>query len=414
MNRDAFRALRHRNYRIFSAGQLVSLVGTWMQTIAQGWLVYRITRQPAMLGVASFAALAPSFILGSLGGVVADRVDPRRLAMGTQAALLVQALVLGILTLMGNVRIAPILALAAFMGVVNAFDLPARQVLVARTVPREDLPNAIALNSSIFHGSRILGPGIAGLVVAASGEGWCFILNAASYLAALLALWALHSAPGPSASARSGVIEHLREGFRYVRETRKIRRLFLLLGGVSLLAFPYVTLLPAFARDVLGTDARGLGWIMAASGVGATLGALALASRKDTEGLRRNMVAATFLLGLVLAGFSATRSLAWACAAIVPLGFLMVSHMTANNTLLQIQVPDALRGRVMALHAMIFMGAVPLGGLIGGLLAHGLGVPRTMALGGIGCSAGAILFAWTRRTSAEPTAPAAPNPPRQG
>lgn len=411
MNRDAFRALRHRDYRIFFAGQLVSLVGTWMQTIAQGWLVYRITHSPAMLGVASFAALAPSFLLGSLGGVVADRMDPRRLAMVTQAALLVQALLLGVITLLGNTRIAPILALAAFMGVVNAFDLPARQVLVARTVPREDLPNAIALNSSNFHGSRILGPGIAGLVVAASGEGWCFMLNAASYLAALFGLWALQPGPGPVAPRDSGLLEHLREGFRYVRGTRKIRRLFLLLGAVSLLAFPYVTLLPAFARDVLGTDARGLGWIMAAGGVGATIGALALASRKDTEGLRRTMVVSTFLLGLLLVAFSTTRSLGWACAAIVPLGFLMVSHMTANNTLVQVQIPDGLRGRVMALHAMVFMGAVPLGGLIGGILAHRLGVPRTLALGGIGCSAAALLFAWTRGQVQGPTVPEAPSPP---
>ncbi len=414
MNRDAFRALRHRDYRIFFAGQLVSLVGTWMQTIAQGWLVYRITRQPAMLGVASFAALAPTFILGSLGGVVADRVDPRRLAMGTQAALLLQALLLGVLTLMGNARVGPILALAAFMGVVNAFDLPARQVLVARTVPREDLPNAIALNSSNFHGSRILGPGIAGLVVAYSGEGWCFLLNAVSYLAALLGLWALRTRPGPAAAPSSGLLEHLREGFRFVQETRKVRRLFLLLGAVCLLAFPYVTLLPAFARDVLGTDARGLGLVMAAGGVGATLGALALASRKDTEGLRRTMVLATFLLGLVLAGFAATRSVTLACVAIVPLGFLMVSHMTANNTLVQVQVPDALRGRVMALHAMVFMGAVPLGGLLGGFLAHGLGVPLALALGGAGCSAAALLFAWTRPPAAKPTAPPAPTPPPAG
>ena len=414
MNRDAFRALRNPNYRIFFAGQFVSLVGTWMQTIAQGWLVYRITRDPAMLGVTSFAGLAPAFLLGPLGGVVADRLNPRRLAMGTQAALLVQALLLGLLTLRGNERILPILVLAALMGVVNAFDLPARQVLVARTIPLDDLPNAIALNSSIFHGSRILGPSLAGLVGAASGEGWCFLLNAASYLAALLALWALRLQPSGEARVHRGVMHHLREGLGYALGTRKIRRLFLLVGMVSLLAFPYVTLLPAFARDVLFTDARGLGWILASSGIGATLGALVLATRRETEGLRRTMVAATMLLGLSLAAFATTRSLTWACLAILPLGFLMVSHMTANNTLVQVQVPSELRGRVMALHAMVFMGAVPMGGLVGGVLAHHLGVPLTMALGGIGCFFGTLLFVWTRGPALVATEPPAPSAPPEG
>ena len=396
MHADAFRALRNRNYRIFFSGQLVSLVGTWMQTIAQGWLVYRITHQPAMLGVASFAALAPAFLLSTLGGVLADRVDPRRLAMATQAALLIQALVLGILTLRGDIRISHVLVLASVMGVANAFDLPARLVLVSRTVPREDFPNAIALNSSIFHGSRIIGPGIAGLVVAAYGEGWCFLLNAASYLAALVGLMLLREGPAPPRSQPQGVLVHLKEGVHYVRNSRKVRRLFLLLGAVSLLVFPYTTLLPAFAKDVLGTDARGLGWIMGASGVGATLGALALAVRRNTAGLARAMGIATILLGLVLAGFSTVRSLAWACVLIVPLGFLMVTHMTANNTLTQVLVPDELRGRVGSLHTMVFMGAVPLGSLLGGLFAHRFGVPWTVAAGGIGCTIAALLFAWTR------------------
>lgn len=389
----SFRALAHRDYRLFVAGQLVSLVGTWMQTVAQGWLVYRLSGSPSLLGIVSFAGLAPSFLLSSLGGVVADRLDPRRLALLTQTALLVQATVLGVLTVTGQVRPWHVIVLSVVMGLVNAFDLPARQVLVARVIPKPDLPNAIALNASIFHGSRILGPSLAGLLVAAVGEGWCFLANAVSYLSALAALALMRLQPPEGRPAPRPVLEHLAEGLRYVHGTRSMRRRFGILAAVCLLGMPYTVLMPVVARDVLNAGPRGLGWLMGAGGVGATLAALFLATQKDTARLGRFMLGATALLGVALAAFGASRSFPLSVALIIPVGFCMVAHMTSNNTLVQVEVPDALRGRVMALHATVFMGAVPVGGLVAGLAAERLGAPWTLALLGLGCLLAAGIYA---------------------
>lgn len=391
MNRSTFRALRHRNCRLLLGGQLVSQVGTWMQTIAQGWLVYRLTGRPEMLGAITFTALVPAFLLSPLAGLLVDRVDPRRIAAVTQAGLLLQAAGLGLLTVTGWITLPALFLLSGLMGVINAFDLPTGRVLVSRTVPKDDLPNAIALVSAIFHASRIVGPSVAGLVVAGSGEGWCFLLNAASYLAALGGLWAMRMPAAAPSSAVGSIGAHLAEGVAYLRRDRKVAQLFLLLGAVSLLAFPYTALLPAFAKDVLATDARGLGWLMAASGVGATLGALLLASRRSTAGMTRTMLAAAFLLGLLLVGFSRCRHLPAATLVIVPLAWAMVSHMTSNSTLVQLAVPEALRGRVLALHGMVFLGAVPVGSLLGGFIAARFGVPMALALGGLGCSGAAVL-----------------------
>ncbi|MBI4912206.1 MAG: MFS transporter [Acidobacteria bacterium] len=404
MNLATFRALRHRDFRLLFFGQLVSMVGTWMQSIAQGWLVYRLTGQPAMLGIATFASLAPAFLLSPLGGVLADRLDPRRLAMLTQGGLLLQALLLAVPTLAGQVGIKFILLLALFMGVVNAFDLPAGRVLVTRTVPQEDLPNAIALVSTLFHGSRILGPSLAGLVVAAAGEGWCFLLNAFSYLAALGGLWAMRTPPFEKPPKGPSILSNLRESVLHVHRHRRLRRLFTLMGLVCLLAFPYITLLPAFARDVLRTDARGLGWLMGSGGAGATLGALILASRSDSRQVPRIMVGSTLILGVFLMLFAASRDLRVACLLILPVAVAMVLHNTANMTLVQLNLPDHLRGRVMALHGMVFLGAVPLGSLLAGLAAQRLGIPWTMVLGGAGCSLAALahaLLARRERTQAQ-------------
>ena len=394
---SSFRALRHRDYRLIFTGQLVSMVGTWMQTVAQGWLVYRLSGNPALLGLVSFAGLAPAFLLGTLGGALADRVDPRRIVLVTQSLMLLQATALGLLTVTGHVTIPHVLVLASVMGVVYAFDMHASQVLLGRAVPREDLSNAIALNSSLFHGSRILGPSLAGLMVAGFGEGWCFLLNGASYLAALTALLLLRLPP----LARSGPLRRLRdeflEGWHFVRGSAEMRRLFALLGLVTFLAMPYTVLMPAVAKDVLHRGPRLLGWLMGAGGVGATLGALRLASRRDPEGLSRTMRRALGALGLVLPAF-ALSNLPWlSVLLIVPLGFSMVSVMTSNNTLVQLQVPGALRGRVMALHATVFMGAMPLGALTAGTIARHFGAPAALTLGGIGCLLAALAFAWGER-----------------
>ena len=389
----SFRALRHRDYRLIFTGQLVSMVGTWMQTVAQGWLVYRLSGKPALLGVVAFAGLAPAFLLGSLGGAVADRVDARRLALITQSVLLVQAAILGVLTLSGQVRIAHVMVLAVLMGVANAFDLPAGQVLVGRTVPREDLPNAIALNSSLFHGSRILGPSLAGLMVAGFGEGWCFLLNAASYLAALTGLAMVHLPKRASAATRGSLLEELAEGIRFVKNTPELRWLFVLLAFSTFLAMPYTVLLPAVVKDVLRAGPRELGWIMAAGGVGATVGALRLASQRDPRGLMRTLLLALAAMALVLPAFAASRNPWLSVALILPLGFCMVSVNTSNNTLVQLEVPDRLRGRVISLHGMVFMGALPLGSLMAGVVAQHVGVPWALALGGLGCGAVVVLVA---------------------
>ncbi len=396
---SSFRALRHRNYRLIFTGQLVSMVGTWMQTVAQGWLVYRLSHQPALLGVVAFAGLAPAFLLGSLGGAVADRMDARRLALITQSVLLVQAGVLGVLTLTGHVGIPHVLILAVVMGVASAFDLPAGQVLVGRAVPREDLPNAIALNSSLFHGSRVLGPSLAGLVVAGFGEGWCFLLNAVSYLAALAGLAMVHLPALERSPNRGSLWEELAEGFRFVMDTPELRWLFVLLALSTFLAMPYTVLLPAVVKDVLGAGPRELGWIMAAGGVGATLGALRLASQKEHRGLIRTLLLALVGLALVLPAFAAARNPWVAVALILPVGFCMVSVNTSNNTLVQMEVPDRLRGRVLSLHATVFMGALPLGSLVAGVIAQHLGVPWALALGGFGCGLVVLLIGprlWAR------------------
>jgi len=394
---SSFRALHHRPYRLIFTGQLVSMVGTWMQTVAQGWLVYRLSGNPALLGLVSFAALAPAFLLGNLGGALADRVDPRRIVLVTQTLMLLQATTLGLLTVTHRVGIPHVLVLASVMGVVYAFDLPAAQVLVGRAVPREDLPNAIALNSSLFHGSRILGPSLAGLVVAGFGEGWCFLLNAASYLAALTGLLLLRLPPVARVGPSRHIWHEFLEGLRFVNGSPGMRRLFALVGLATFLGMPYTILMPAVAKDVLHAGPRLLGWLMGAGGVGATLGALLLASRRNPENLSRTMPLALGAVGLVLPAFALSRVPWLSVVLIVPLGFCMVSVMTANNTLVQLQVPGALRGRVMALHATVFMGAMPLGGLVAGHIAGRFGAPFALTLGGIGCLLAALLYAWTER-----------------
>lgn len=394
---SSFRALRHRNYRLIFTGQLVSMVGTWMQTVAQGWLVYRLSHRPELLGLVALAALGPAFFLGVLGGALADRVDPRRIALVTQSLLLAQAATLGYLTLTHRVSIAHVLALAMVMGVVNAFDMPASQVLVARSVPKEDLPNAIALNSSIFHGSRILGPSLAGLVVAAYGEGLCFLLNAVSYLAALTALLSVTLPVLVRTGLPTRLWDEFLEGLRFVRASVEMRRLFLLVGLSTFLGMPYTVLMPAVAKDMLEAGPRLLGWLMGAGGVGATLGALRLASHRDPAGLSRAMTWALAALGVVLPAFAFSR-LPWlSVLLIVPLGFCMVTVNTSNNTLVQLRVPGTLRGRVIALHATVFMGAMPLGGFAAGHIAAHFGVSSALALGGVGCLVVAAAYGWIQR-----------------
>jgi MFS family permease len=389
---SAIRALRSRHYRLFVAGQLISLVGTWMQMVAQSWLIYRLTGSAALLGLLGFAGQIPVFVLAPLGGVIADHVNRHRVLVTTQSIMMALAAALAALTLSGNVRVWHLFVLASLLGIANAFDIPARQAFVIEMVEREDLMNAIALNSSMVNGARVIGPAIAGVVVAAVGEGWCFLLNALSYVAvvgALLLMRLPHQRrPAPRISAWASIVE----GFVFSWRTAPVRALLLLLGLVSLMGMPYSVLMPIFADRILqgGPDAYGL--LMSASGVGALAGAATLTVRRHIRGLGRWVALSAAGFGVSLIAFAFSRSLWLSALLLVPAGFCMMVEMAASNTLIQAMIPDRLRGRVMAVYSMMFMGMAPLGALIAGALAAPLGAPATVAIGGAVCIAGGLLF----------------------
>jgi MFS family permease len=385
------RALRHRNYRIFMGGQLISLIGTWMQTVAESWLVYRLTGSALLLGLAGFANRIPIFLLAPIGGAVADRYNRHRIVIATQVASMVLAAALAVLTLTHLVRIWHLMTIAALLGVVNAFDIPARQAFVVELVDREDLQNAIALNSSMFNGARVVGPAVAGVLVAAVGEGWCFLANSASYIAVIVGLLIMRVPRAPAARPAS-VVEHVMEGFRFVSRSRPIVALLLLLGLISLMGMPYSVLMPIIADQTFHSGARGLGILMGSAGVGALLGALSLASRVGLQGYGRTIALAAIGFGLSLMAFSLARTLWLGVALLLPVGFAMMTQMAASNTLIQSMIPNHLRGRVMAVYSMMFMGMAPIGALLAGLLAGWLGATTTVAAGGAFCLLGGLVF----------------------
>jgi len=397
----AFRALRHRDYALYFSGQLVSWVGTWMQSVAMAWMVHRITGQPAWLGVVAFASQAPSFVLAPMGGVVADRSRPRHLALLTQALLLVQALAMTLLAWSGHTAIWPIVALAVMLGIVSAFDLPARNVLVAMTVPRDSLPNAIALNSALFHASRIVGPAVAGVLLASAGETWCFALNAVSYLAALATLLMMHAGSERIARGNQSLRARLLEGARFVWDRPQLRDVFLFMGLVVFMGMPYTAIMPVFADTILKAGPRGMGWLMGAGGVGATLAALLLASRTRTETLPRLMVVSAIGMAVALAAFafSTDLRLSMVFIGLASLGLVMTN--TGNNTLVNVLIPHELRGRITSLYAMVFMGAIACGALATGILAQHYGAPWTLACGAMGCVLAALFFGRTYRRHGE-------------
>ena len=386
------RALKHRNFQLFFSGQLISLVGTWMQSVAQSWLVYRMTGSSLLLGVVGFASQFPVFIVAPLGGIVADRMNRHRVVIGTQIASMVLAGILAGLTLSGRVQVWHIFVLAGLLGVVNAFDIPGRQAFLVDMVGKEDLMNAIALNSSMFNGARIIGPAIAGILVAKIGEGWCFFANAVSYIAVIVGLVMMRVQARALSTAAGSPLAHILQGFRWVRETGPIRALLLLLGLVSLVAMPYTVLMPVFADKVLHGGARGLGILMGATGVGALLGALTLASRTGVRGLGRWVAYSCGGFGVSLILFAFSRNFWLSVALLLPVGFCMMLQMSSSNTLIQAMVPDELRGRVMALYSMMFMGMAPFGALLGGAIADRLGAPVTVAVGAVASLGGALWF----------------------
>jgi MFS family permease len=390
----ALRALRSRNYRLFVGGQLVSLIGTWMQTVAQSWLVYRFTGSAVLLGLVGFASQIPVFVLAPLGGVLADRLDRRRVLIVVQATMMVLALALAALTLSGVVQIWQIFTLAALLGITNAFDIPVRQSFVVRMVGREYLPNAIALNSSMVNGARLVGPAVAGAIVAAVGEGWCFLINGLSYAGVIAALWTMRGTEdgGQRRSAGESAWVSVVEGFEFAWRTMPVRALLLLLGLVSLMGMPYSVLMPIFADKILKGGPYAYGLLMSAAGLGALGGSGALTVRRDLRGLGRWIAVCASGFGGCLVLFSFSRSLWLSAALLVPAGFCMMVEMAASNTLIQSMVPDRLRGRVMAVYSMMFMGMAPLGALMAGALAGPIGAPATVAVGGAVCVAGGILF----------------------
>jgi MFS family permease len=398
----ALRALRHSNYRLFFFGQLVSLIGTWMQATAQSWLVYKLTGSEQLLGLVGFVSTVPVFLLSPVGGTVADRYDRRWICVGTQAAAMLLAFILAVLALTGWVHVYHIMILATLLGVVNAFDIPARQSFVVEMVGRDDLINAIALNSSIINGTRIIGPAVAGLLVELVGEGWCFFINGVSYIAVIVGLLLMTIVAPRRAAPKGSPLSNIIDGMQYVRRTKSIRTVLLLLGLVSLTGMPYAVLLPVFAKVILHGGAREQGILTAAAGVGALMAAVALAMRRGVDGLERWIGFAAVGFGVFLILFAMSRAFWLSAALLVPAGFCMMVGLTASNTLIQTIVPDHLRGRVMAVYSMMFLGMAPFGALLAGQLAGRLGAPTTVAIGGAISIIGSLIFGWRLALSTRP------------
>jgi MFS family permease len=387
-----FRALRHRNFQLFFSGQLISLIGTWMQNVAQSWLVYRLTGSALLLGVVGFSGQIPVFIFAPLGGMIADRRSRHRVVIATQTISMILAFILAGLTLAHKITVPEIIILAVLLGIVNAFDIPARQAFLGDMVHREDLMNAIALNSSMFNGARVVGPAVAGVLVAWIGEGWCFFANAISYIAVIVGLLLMTIAKHHH-KPTSSPYEHIAEGFRFVRRTKPIRALLLLLGCISLLALPYSVLMPIFADRILHGGARGYGILMGCAGLGALGGALTLAMRTGMRGLGRWIAIACACFGAALIAFSFSRTFWLSAVLLVPAGYAVMLQTSASNTLLQAMSPNNLRGRVLAVYSMMFMGMAPIGALLAGVVAKHIGAPLTVCFGGIGAIIGAAFFA---------------------
>ena len=384
-----FRALQHRNFQLFFAGQLVSLIGTWMQSTAQLWLVYKLTGSAALLGVFGFANQIPILVLASLGGYLGDRYNRHKGVIWTQTASMVLAFLLAGLTLTGAIRVWELIGIAFLVGVVNAFDVPIRQAFLVQMVGREDLPNAIALNSSIFNGARVFGPAIGGITIGwldahhvRSSEGWCFLLNGISFLAVIAALLAMRIERGEAKAPEVSPWQSFLQGFRFAMGDYAIRSALILLSVLSLFGLQYSVFLPVFAKDILHSGARGFGLLMSAAGVGAVAGALQFAARTSYKGLAKWIAMTAIVCSVGLIVFSQSHFFWLSAVVLFCVGFAATSQMAATNTTIQNRVPDELRGRVMAVYATMFMGIQPVGSLIAGGVAKHIGAPRTLTIFG--------------------------------
>jgi len=388
------RALRYRNYRLFFSGQSVSLIGTWMTKIATSWLVYRLTHSALLLGLVGFASQIPTFVLGPFAGVWVDRWNRHRTLVFTQILSMLQSFALAALALTGIITVNEILWLSLVQGLINAFDMPARQAFVVEMVEnREDLGNAIALNSSMVNAARLLGPSIAGVLIAAVGEGYCFLVDGFSYIAVIASLLWMHLAARPQTRSQKAIWHELRAGWTYAARSVPIRSLLLLLALVSLVGMPYTVLMPVFAAQVLHGGAHTLGFLMGAAGMGALAGAIFLAARKTVLGLGRIIPIAAGLFGATLICFGFSNRVGLSLVLMLFVGGAMMVQMAASNTILQTIVEDDKRGRVMSLYSMAFLGMAPFGSLLAGTLATTIGAPRTVMLTGSICLIGASWFA---------------------
>jgi MFS family permease len=390
---QAWRALRHRNFKLFFVGQSISMIGTWMTRLATSWLVYRMTDSALLLGIVSFAGQIVSFALGPFAGVWVERLDRRKLLVWTQAGAAIQSLAMAALTLAHRITLREIVALTALQGVINALDMPARQSFLIHMVDdRRDLSNAIAINSSMANGARLVGPAIAGLVIAAVGEGWCFAIDGVSYLAVIASLLLMRIKRTDVRHTATSMLEQMGEGWEYVRTFRPARTILLLFALISLMGYSWAVLLPVFAGQVLHGGPATLGWLTGASGLGAVTSALSLTVRKSVVGLTRMVQIAAAMLGagLMLLGLSHTLWLS--LVLMVPVGFGMMQVATASNTIIQSLVTEDKRARVMSYYTMAFFGGAPFGSLLAGTLARGIGAPRTVIVTGAFCVLGAWWF----------------------
>ncbi len=389
----AWRALRHRNFKLFFFGQSISVIGTWMTRLATGWLVYRLTHSALLLGVVSFAGQIVSFALGPFAGVWVERLNRRKLLVWTQAAAAVQSLAMAALTLAHVITFWEIITLTALQGLINAFDMPARQSFLVQMVEdRNDLSNAIAINSSMANGARLVGPAIAGLVIGAFGEGWCFLIDGISYFAVIASLLLMRITPLNILHNATSMLEQMREGWDYVRTFRPIRTILLLFSLVSLMGYSYAVLLPVFAGQVLHGGAYTLGWLTTASGIGALVSGLSLAARRSVVGLTRMVQIAVVTLGGALILFGLSHALWLSLVLMVFVGFGLMQGAAVSNTIIQSLVPEDKRARVMSYYTMAFFGAAPFGSLLAGTLAHRIGAPHTVIITGAFCVAGSLWF----------------------
>jgi MFS family permease len=389
----AWRALRHRNFKLFFFGQGISVIGTWMTRLATTWLVYRLTHSALLLGIVSFAGQIVAFALGPLAGVWVERLNRRKLLVWTQAAAAVQSFAMAALALAHVITLSEIIALAMLQGLINAFDMPARQSFLVQMVEdRGDLSNAIAINSSMVNGARLIGPAIAGVVIAAVGEGWCFLIDGISYLAVIASLLLMRIVHPTSGRKTASMLEQMREGWDYVRTFWPLRTVLLLFALISLMGYPYMVLLPIFAAQVLHGGPTTLGWLSGASGTGALISALSLAVRKSVAGLTRMLPIAAAMLGCALMLFGFSHTLWLSLALMVVAGFGLIQVASVSNTLIQWLVTEDKRARVMSYYTMAFFGAAPFGSLLAGALAHRIGAPHTVVVTGAFCVAGAIWF----------------------